>query len=90
MIIDYSQEGLPIEFDEASAEIVYKDNRVSLYLIKSALESGMDRYQLTDTLEYTNIGGFVTFGCLTLSLVNTNILFKTVWKRLKTYNKVGN
>ena len=90
MIIGYSQEGLPIYFDEDSAEIIYKDNRVSLFLIKSALESGKDRVQLTENLEYTVSGGFINFGCLTLSKENTNILFKTVWKQLKTSNKLGN
>lgn len=89
MIVGYSQEGLPIIFDEASAEIIYKDNRVSLYLIKSALESGLDNYQLTEKLDYSVSGGFVNFGCLTLSREKTNILFKTVWKQLKTYSKAG-
>jgi len=90
MIVGYSQEGLPIEFDENSAEIIYKDNRVSLYLIKSALESGMDRVQLTEDLEYTESGGFINFGCLTLSKEKTQILFKTVWKQLKTFKAIGN
>ena len=90
MIVDYSQEGLPIEFDENSAEIIYKDNRVSLYLIKSALESGMDRVQLTEDLEYTESGGFINFGCLTLSKEKTQILFRKLWKQLKTFKATGN
>lgn len=90
MIVGYSQEGLPINFDEASAEIIYKDTRVSIYLIKSALESGLDKYQLTDNLDYSVNGGFVNFGCLTLPRDKTNTLFKTVWKRLKTFKAIGN
>lgn len=90
MILDYSSEGLPIEIDEASAEVIYKDNRVPLSLIKSALESGCNRYQLTENLEYETKGGYVTFGCLELTKEKFNQLFKTAWKQLKTYNKVGN
>jgi len=89
MIIGYSLEGLPIEFDEASAEIVYKDNRVSFFLVQSAIESGLDEVQLTENLTYTVSGGFVNFGCLTLTKEKTNILFKQLWKQLKQYNKVG-
>jgi len=90
MIVDYSQEGLPIIFDEASAEVIYKDNRISLSLIKSALESGLDTYQLTDNLEYSVSGGFTNFGCLTLPTEKTNILFKYLWKQLKTFKTTGN
>ena len=90
MIVDYSQEGLPIEFDETSAEVIYKDNRVSLFMIKSALESGLDTYQLTDKLEYSVSGGFINFGCLTLSQEKTQILFRKLWKQLKTFKATGN
>jgi hypothetical protein len=90
MILDYSQEGLPIEFDETSAELIYKENRVSFYLIKSAMESGCNRFPLTENLDYETSGGFVTFGCLTLTKNQFNQLFTQVWKLLKTYNKVGN
>lgn len=86
MILDYSKEGLPIEFDESSAELIYKENRVKFSLIKSALESGCDRYQLTENLDYEATEGFVTFGCLTLTKEKFNTLFKKVWKLLKTYN----
>jgi len=89
MIVGTSQEGLPIIFDEASAEIIYKKNRVSIYKIKEALESGQDRFMLAEDLEYTISEGFVNFGCLTLSREKTNYLFKTVWKQLKMSNKVG-
>ena len=89
MLVGYSQEGLPINFDEASAEIIYKDTRVSIFKIKSALDSGLDTYKLADNLEYSISGGFTNFGCLTLSTEKTNLLFKSLWKQLRTYSKVG-
>lgn len=90
MIVGYCQEGLPIVYDADSAEIIYKDNRVSLYKIKSALESGVDNYQLTKNLTYSKGMGFTNFGCLTLSNVETQNLFNKVWKLSKMYSKVGN
>lgn len=90
MILDYCRKGLPIEYDEASSELVYKDNRVPFSLIQKAKESGCDRYPLTDDLEYEIKGGFITFGCLELTKEKFNQLFTHVWKLSKMYNKVGN
>ncbi len=89
MLLDYSKEGLPIEYDEASSELVYKDNRVPFSLIQKAKESGYNRYSLTDNLEYEVSGGFVTFGCLELTKEKFNQLFTHVWKLSRMYNKVG-
>jgi len=86
MILDYCKEGLPIELDESTGEIKYKDTIVSLYVIKDALESGMDRIQVTPKLEIIITDGWVTFGCLTLTKQKVNQLIKLSWKQLKTYN----
>ena len=86
MILDYSQEGLPIIYDENSAELIYKEIRIPFSLIKSAVDSKCDRYPLTDKLDYEAVGGFVTFGCLELTKTKFNQLFKTVWKLSKMYN----
>lgn len=90
MLIGYSLERLPIEYDEASAEVVYKGNRVSIYKIKEALESGLDNYQLTENINYTKTEGFTNFACLTLPNVETQKLFNKIWKLSKTYSKAGN
>ena len=90
MLIGYSQEGLPIMYDADSAEIIYKDNRVSIFKIKSALESGLDEYQLTENLQYSKREGWTNFSCLTLTNEETQILFKKVWKLSKMYKVTGN
>ena len=90
MLVGYSQEGLPIMYDADSAEIIYKDNRVSIFKIKSALESGFAEYRLTDNLQYSKREGFTNFGCLTISNVETQNLFNKVWKLSKMYSRVGN
>jgi hypothetical protein len=90
MILDYSKEGLPIEFDESTAELVYKENRVPFSSFKAAVESGFDRYPLTENLDYEVSGGFVTFGCLEITKNQFNQFYKKVWKLSKMYNKVGN
>ena len=90
MILDYSQEGLPIEYDEETTELIYKDNRVPFALIKLAVESGYNTYPLTDNLEYETSGGFVTFGCLELTKNQFNNYYKQVWKLSKMYKQVGN
>lgn len=89
MILAHSKEGLPIELDEVTSEIIYKDTKVSFYVIKEAFESGMDRVQLTDKLELTIKNNFVTFGCLTLEENNVKHLIKLVWKQLKQFRQVG-
>jgi hypothetical protein len=89
MILDYSSEGLPIIFDEETADIIYKDTRVSFFKIKSAVESGLDEVQLTDTLTYSNKNEFCTFGCLTLTKSKVTFLIKLLWKQLNQCNKVG-
>lgn len=90
MIIAYCENGLPIELFEDTDEIVYKDNKVPFTAIKSAMESGLDKVELTHNLTFIKTGGFVSFGCLTLSETKVKQLIKTVWKQLKEYNKVGN
>jgi hypothetical protein len=93
MILAYSDEGLPIELDESTSEIIYKDTKVSFYVIKDAVESGIDRTQLSEKLDLTITDGFVTIGCLTLTKTLTNKLIKLSWKQLqqsKQFNKVGN
>jgi hypothetical protein len=89
-VLGYSQEGLPMYLDEDSAEVIYKGNKVPLSLIKSALESGFDRYQLTENITYEDKGGFISLACLELTKENFNQLFKKAWKLSKTYNTVGN
>jgi hypothetical protein len=90
MILDYDSKGLPIIFDEETADIVYKDTRVSFFKIKSALESGLDEVKITETLTYSKRDGFTTFGCLTLTNQQVTNLNLKVWKLLKQFNKVGN
>jgi len=84
--LEISQEGHPIELDESTGEIVYKDTRVPFQVIKEAFESGMDKTQLTEKLEIVITDGWVTFGCLTLTKTKVNQLIKLSWKQLKTYN----
>jgi len=90
MILDYSQEGLPIIYDEDTTELIYKDNRVPFSLIKSAVESKCNIYPLTEKLDFETSGGFVTFGCLEITKEKFNQYYKQVWKLSKMYNKVGN
>jgi hypothetical protein len=90
MILAHSAEGLPIELDEATSEVIYKDTRVSFYVIKDAFESGMDRVQLTEKLDLTIKNNFVTFGCLTLTENQVKHLIKLSWKQLKTCKQAGN
>lgn len=89
MLLGYSQEDLPIWFDEETSEFVYKDTRVSFYLIKEAIDSGLSEVQITDTLTYTDTGFFVNFGCLTLTKETVQQLITQTWKQLKKSNKVG-
>jgi len=89
MILDYSSEGLPIEFDEVTSEIIYKGTKVPFFIIKEAVESGLDRVQLTENLDLTIKNNFVTFGCLTLSETKVKQLIKLLWKQLNQCNKVG-
>jgi len=92
MILDYSSEGLPIEFDEVTSEITYKGIKVPFFVVKEAIESGLDRVQLTEDLDLTIKNNFVTFGCLTLSETKVKQLIKLLWKQLqqsKQCNKVG-
>ena len=90
MTLDYSQEGLPMEYDEVADELIYKDNRVPFQLLKEAVESGLSSYPLTKNLDYTTTSGFVTLGCLELTKIKFNQLYKQVWKLSKMYNKAGN
>jgi hypothetical protein len=90
MVLAHSKEGLPIELDESTSEISYKDTKVSFYVLKDAFESGLDRVQITDSLDMTIKNNFVTFGCLTLTENQVKQLIKLSWKQLKMYNKVGN
>ncbi len=89
-VLDYCQDGLPIYIDEDDEIIIYKDNRVSFYKIKEAVESGLDRVELTDNLTYEKSVAFTSFGCLTLTNEKVNNLIKTVWKQLKECKTVGN
>jgi hypothetical protein len=88
-ILDYCQEGLPIFIDEDDEIIVYKDNRISFYKIKDAVESGLDRVELTENLIYSRNEGFTNFGCLTLTNEKVNNLIQTVWKQLKQCKTIG-
>jgi hypothetical protein len=90
MVLAHSKEGLPIELDEVTSEITYKDTKVSFYAIKDAYESGLDRVQLTDSLDMTIKNNFVTFGCLTLTENQVKHLIKLSWKQLKTCKQAGN
>lgn len=89
MILGYSQEDLPIMFDEESSEFIYKDTRVSLYDVKAAVESGLSEVQITDNLNYSDTGVFVNFGCLTLTKETVQQLITKAWKQSKKSNKVG-
>lgn len=90
MILSYSKEGLPIELDVSTAEIIYKENRVLFSLIKHAVDSGCDTCDITANLKFQAINGFVTFGCLELTNNQFNQLYRETWKLLKMYNKLGN
>lgn len=90
MILDYSQEGLPMEYDEVTDELIYKDTKISFQLLKKAVDSGLNSYPLTKNLDYITTSGFVTFGCLELTKIKFNQLYKQVWKLSKMYNKAGN
>jgi hypothetical protein len=90
MVLDYSKEGLPIEYDEETSELIYKDNRVPFSLIKLAVESNCNRYPLTENLDFEMSGGFVTFGCLEITKEKFNQYYKQVWKLSKMCKQVGN
>ncbi len=88
-VLDYSQEGLPIYFDEDDEIIVYKNNRVSFYKIKEAVESGLDRVDLGNDLIYSRSEGFTNFSCLSLTNEKVNNLIQTLWKQLKQCKTIG-
>lgn len=93
MILDYCKDGLPIELLESTGEIKYKDTKVSFIVLKDAIESGIDKHQITEKLDLTITDGWVTFGCLTLTKTLTNKLIKLSWKQLqqsKQFNNLGN
>jgi hypothetical protein len=90
MVLDYCTSGLPIEYDEETSDLIYKDNRVPFSLIKLAVESGFDKYPLTDNLEFERSGGYIVLGCLEITKDKFNQYYKQVWKLSKMYNKVGN
>ncbi len=82
-IIDYCNHGLPIQLDDNTQEIIYKDNKVLFSLIKKCYESGRDKVQLTEDLIYRKYDGLIEFGCLILTEEKVKQLIKIVWKQLK-------
>lgn len=82
-VIDYCKKGLPIELDDNTGEIIYKDNKVLFSVIKKCYESGRNKVQLTKDLVYRKYDGTIEFGCLTLTEEKVKQLIKTVWKQLK-------
>lgn len=89
-ILEYSEEGLPIKFDEETDCFIYKDSIVPFKKVKTAVDSGYSSHYITDNLDYTLSPGYVTFGCLELTKEKFNQIFKQAWKLSKMYNKVGN
>lgn len=82
IILDYSDEGLPIYWNPEDDKVQYKDTTVPFLVIKRAIESSIDRHQLASDLTMEKSGGFVTFGCLTLSHEKCKTLIKSVlWNK---------
>lgn len=82
-VIDYCSKGLPIQLDDDTQEIIYKDNKVLFSHIKQCYESGKTKIQLTENLIYRKYDGLIEFGCLIITEEKVNQLIKKVWKQLK-------
>jgi len=87
MILDYCKNGLPIELDLITKEVIYKKHRVLLKHIKMAFESDRDKVELTDTLSFFKSHGLVEFGCLTLTETEFKKLLIKAQKEIKSLNK---
>lgn len=81
-VIDYCSKGLPIELDDDTQEIIYKDNKVLFSHIKQCYESGRTKIQLTENLIYRKYDGLIEFGCLIITEEKVKQLIKKVWKQL--------
>lgn len=82
-VIDYCSKGLPIQLDDDTQEIIYKDNKVLFSHIKQCYESGRTKIQLTENLIYRKYDGLIEFGCLIITEEKVKQLIKIVWKQLK-------
>lgn len=67
MILDYCKNGLPIQYDSGTNEIIYKTHRVLFNNLKLAYESNRDRINLGNELTMFRRSYMVSFGCLELS-----------------------
>lgn len=81
-LLDYCRNGLPIMYDESTKEMVYKDSRFLFHDLKTAYESGMDRYRIADNLTMIIYNEIVCFGCLKLSHQQCKSIIKTVCNKL--------
>lgn len=87
MLLDYSKEGLPIELDLTTKEVIYKKHKVLFDDIKLAYESGRDKVQLTETLSFFRSHNLIEFGCLTLTETEFKKLLLKAQKQVKSLNK---
>lgn len=81
--IDFCKNGLPINLDLATEEIIYKDNRVLVSDCISAYNSGRDKVKLSETLSFHRFTGVVEFGCLSMSEEKFNQLKRVVCHKLR-------
>ncbi len=77
-IIDFSDDGLPIFYDDEAKTIQFKDTIVPYKLLKKAIESPKDRVQLTPDLYMIKSGGFIEFGCLQLTQTKCKTLINYI------------
>lgn len=83
-VIHTSKEGLPVIYDEDSREIQYKDTKVPFAYLKRAINSDLDRVQLSPTLTMVKSGEIINFGCLTLTMEICKSLINIItWNRFK-------
>lgn len=77
-VLDYCKNNIPIIYDDATREVVYKEHRVSFSLLKRAYDSNMDRVRVTEKLSMTKGDCFVNFGCLQLTNQQCKSLIKAI------------
>lgn len=76
VIIDVSNEGIPIFYNEEKGEVIYKNNKIPFIDVKNAVESKLDRVSLTNNLTVHKQSCYVEFGCLQMHIDRVKSLIK--------------
>jgi hypothetical protein len=87
MLLDISDKGLPMTYDEESQDLVYKDNRVPFKDVIAAYDSGMNKVDLTDNLLFKREDDYVHMGCLKITETQFKLLRRKIINKQKQLEK---